>query len=346
MEFTAQQIAAVLNGSVDGDPEARVSNLSKIEEGKPGTMTFLANPAYTHYIYATAATIVVVSREFTPAHPVAATLIRVDDPYGAFATLLEMYDKMKPSRSGISSQAFISPTATVGENAFIGEFVWIGEQVKIGKNARIHPQCYIGDNVTIGDDCILYPGVKIYQDCVIGSQCTLHGGVVIGSDGFGFAPQDDKNYRKVPQVGNVILEDRVEVGSNTTIDRATLGSTIIRRGVKLDNLIQVAHNVEIGENTVIAAQTGISGSTKIGKNCMIGGQVGFVGHLNIGDNARIGARSGVEGHVKPDAVIFGAPAIDASKARRNFIHWRNFDEIVKRLNQVEKEIQQQKKGNE
>jgi UDP-3-O-[3-hydroxymyristoyl] glucosamine N-acyltransferase len=253
---------------------------------------------------------------------------------------------MKTGRTGISPQSFISPTAFVGEHAYIGEFAWIGENVKIGKNARIHPQVYIGDNVTIGDDCLFYPGVKIYQGCVIGHSCTLHGGVVIGSDGFGFAPQDDKNYRKVPQVGNVILEDRVEVGSNTTIDRATLGSTIIRRGVKLDNLIQVAHNVEIGENTVIAAQTGISGSTRIGKNCMIGGQVGFVGHLTIGDNAKIGARSGVEGSVKPGAVIFGAPAIDAPKARRNFIHWRNLDDIVKKIYHLEKELNNHKKDHE
>jgi UDP-3-O-[3-hydroxymyristoyl] glucosamine N-acyltransferase len=346
MEFTAQQIAAFLNGTVEGDPEAKVNNLAKIEEGAPGTMTFLANPAYTHFIYSTGATIVVVRRDFTAAHPVAATLIRVDSPYDAFATLLEMYDQMKTRKTGISAQAFIAKTASIGENAYIGEFAWIGENVKIGKNAQIHPQVYIGENVTIGDDCLLYPGVKIYQGCVIGHSCTLHGGVVIGSDGFGFAPQDDKNYRKVPQVGNVILEDHVEVGSNTTIDRATLGSTIIRRGVKLDNLIQVAHNVEIGENTVIAAQSGISGSTRIGKNCMIGGQVGFVGHLTIGDNAKIGARSGVEGTVKPDAVIFGAPAIDAPKARRNFIHWRNLDDIVKKIYQLEKDFKNQKKDHE
>lgn len=338
MEFTAQQIAAMLNGTVEGDPTVKVGNLAKIEEGKPGTMTFLANPAYTHYIYTTGASVVVVSRDFIPANPITATLIRVDNPYDAFARLLEMYDQMKTRKQGISPTAFISPSAIIGEGAFIAEFVWIGEGVKIGRNAQIHPQVYIGDNVTIGDDCLIYPGVKIYRDCVIGNECTLHGGVVIGSDGFGFAPQDDKNYRKVPQVGNVILEDRVEVGSNTTIDRATLGSTIIRRGVKLDNLIQVAHNVEIGENTVIAAQTGISGSTHIGKNCMIGGQVGFVGHIRIGDNCKIGARSGVEGHVKPDSVIFGAPAIDASKARRSYIHWRNFDEIVKRINEMEKKL--------
>jgi UDP-3-O-[3-hydroxymyristoyl] glucosamine N-acyltransferase len=346
MEFTAQQIAALLKGTLEGDPGVKVSNLAKIEEGTPGTMTFLANPAYTHFIYNTGASVVVVGKDFVPAHPVAATLIRVENPYDSFTTLLEMYDKMKERRTGVSQHAFISPSATIGEGAFISEFAWIGADVKIGKNVQIYPQVYIGDNVTIGDDCLFYPGVKIYHSCVIGNGCTLHGGVVIGSDGFGFAPQDDHNYRKIPQVGNVVLEDRVEVGSNTTIDRATMGSTIVRKGVKLDNLIQVAHNVEIGENTVIAAQTGISGSTRIGKNCMIGGQVGFVGHLTIGDNARIGARSGVEGSVKENAVIFGAPAIDAPKARRNFIHWRNLDEIVKKIYHLEKLIKNQQKDHE
>lgn len=346
MEFTARQIAEMLKGTVEGDADVTVNNLTKIEEGAPGTITFLANPAYTSHIYTSKASIVVVRTDFVPMHPVAATLIRVENPYESFASLLEMYESMKERKTGISPQAVIAPTARIGEGAYIGEFVWIGEQVTIGRNAQIHPQVYIGDNVVIGDGCLLYPGVKIYRDCTIGNQCTLHGGVVIGSDGFGFAPQDDHNYRKIPQVGNVILEDRVEVGSNTTIDRATLGSTIIRKGVKLDNLIQVAHNVEIGENTVIAAQSGISGSTKIGRNCMIGGQVGFVGHITIGDNAKIGARSGVEGHVKENAVIFGAPAIDASKARRNFVHWRNLDDIVKRIFQLEKEFRNQRHENE
>lgn len=341
MEFSAQEIAGLLNGEVDGDPDVRIGNLTKIEEGTPGTLTFLANPAYTPHIYTTGASVVVVRKDFVPAQPVGATLIRVDDPYDAFARLLGMYDQMKKPRTGISGQAMIASTATVGESAYIGEFVWIGEQVKIGKNTQIYPQVYIGDRVTIGENCLIYPGVKIYHGCVIGNDCTLHGGVVIGSDGFGFAPQDDHNFRKVPQVGNVILEDRVEVGSNTTIDRATLGSTLIRRGVKLDNLIQVAHNVEIGENTVIAAQTGISGSTHIGKNCMFGGQVGLVGHINVGDNVRIGAQSGVEGHVKADSVIVGAPAIDASKARRNLIHQRNLDDIVKKIHQLEKMVKSQ-----
>jgi len=335
MEFSAQQIAALLGGTVEGNPEAMVNNLAKIEEGVPGTITFLANPKYTPHIYTTHASIVVVRTDFVATHPVESTLIRVDDPYTSFTKLLEMYDSMKARKRGISSRAAIDPTATVGPDAYIGDFAFIGEQVKIGKNVQIYPQVYIGDRVTIGDDCILFPGVKIYRDCVIGNECTLHGGVVIGADGFGFAPQTDQDFRKVPQVGNVVLEDRVEVGSNTTIDRATMGSTIIRRGVKLDNLIQVAHNVEIGENTVIAAQTGISGSTKIGKNCMFGGQVGIVGHIRIGDHVMIGAQSGVEGQVKDHTMIAGAPAIDASKARRNFIHWRNFDDIVKRINKIE-----------
>jgi len=256
MEFTARQIASLLNGNVEGDPEVRVNNLAKIEEGTPGTMTFLANPSYTPFIYTTGSSIVVVNRDFVPSNPLSATLIRVDNPYDSFAKLLELYDKMKEGKTGISKQAFISPSATIGEGAFISEFAWIGENVKIGRNAQIHPQVYIGDNVTIGDDCLFYPGVKVYHDCVIGSRCTLHGGVVVGSDGFGFVPQDDENYRKIPQLGNVVLEDNVEVGSNTTIDRATLGSTIIRNGVKLDNLIQIGHNVRVGAHTAIAGCTG------------------------------------------------------------------------------------------
>lgn len=345
MEFSARQIAALLGGTIEGDPDITVNNLSKIEEGTPGTLSFLANPAYTPYIYTTKASIIIVNNDFVPAHPVSGTLIRVENAYNAFARLLEMYQQMMTKKTGISPQAFISPGAVIGENAYIGEFTYIGEQVTIGRNVRIHPQCYIGNSVTIGDDTELYPGVKIYHNCIIGSYCTVHGGVVIGSDGFGFAPQSDNNYQKVPQIGNVILEDHVEVGSNTTIDRATLGSTIIRKGVKLDNLIQVAHNVEIGENTVIAAQTGISGSTKIGRNCMFGGQVGLVGHLHIADNVKIGARSGVEGHIKQEgAIVLGAPAMDITKARRSFIHWRNFDEIVKRIDKLEKLWKQNKES--
>lgn len=343
MEFSAQQIAGFLDGVVEGDPETRVSNLSKIEEGKAGTMTFLANPKYIPFIYTTRASIVVVSKEFSPAQKVEATLIRVDDPYKSFAKLLEMFSSMTTGRKEISSQAFIAVSAKTGKDISVGAFSYIGENAVLGDNVTLYPQVYIGDNVKIGNNCIFYPGVKIYRDCLIGSDCILHAGVVIGSDGFGFVPQTDTNYQKIPQIGNVILEDNVEIGSNTTVDRATLGSTIIRRGVKLDNLIQVAHNVEIGENTVIAAQVGISGSAKIGKNCMIAGQVGIVGHITIADNVKIGAQSGIPASVTEEgAIILGSPAIDARKARRNYFHLSNFDDIVRRINHIEKMLKEHK----
>jgi UDP-3-O-[3-hydroxymyristoyl] glucosamine N-acyltransferase len=341
MEYNARQIAELLNGTIEGDPEVKVTTLSKIEEGTPGTLTFLANPAYTSYIYQTGASLAIVNKDFKPEKPLplSLTLIRVEDAYRAFAKVLELHASMTAKRSGVSSLCFVSPKAKKGEDLYIGEFAYIGDGVEIGDRVQIYPQVYIGDNVKIGNDTILYPGVRIYHDCLIGNNCTIHGGAVIGSDGFGFAPQDDKNYQKVPQVGNVILEDHVEVGANTTIDRATIGSTIIRRGVKLDNLIMVAHNVEIGENTVMAAQTGLSGSVKFGKNCMVGGQVGLVGHIEVADNVKIGARSGVENSLLDEgAIVFGAPAIAASKARRNYVHWRNLDEIVKKLSALEKQL--------
>ena len=339
MEFTAAQIAGFLKGTVEGNPDVRVSNLSKIDDGKPGTLTFLANPKYTPYIYTTQASVIVVNEDFVALQPVQGTLIRVADAYSSFATLLEMFDQSKNVNPGISGNAAIASSAIMGENVSVGDFSVIGKDVVIGKNVVIHPQVFIGNNVTIGDQSMLYPGVKIYHDCMIGKNCTLHSGVVIGSDGFGFAPVADNNYQKIPQLGNVILEDNVEIGSNTTIDRATLGSTIIRRGVKLDNLIQVGHNAEIGENTVIAAQSGISGSTKIGKNCMIGGQVGIVGHITIADDVKIGAGSGIEASItQAGAMMLGAPAIEISKARRNFIHWRNFDEIVRKIYSIEKQL--------
>jgi len=339
MEFDARQIAAFLNGTIEGDPDVRVSNLSKIEEGKPGTMTFLANMKYASFIYTTGASVVVVNQDFVPLHPITATLIRVENAYTAFAMLLEKYSQIQTGGKGISKLAYLSETAKSGENCSVGEFSYIGEEVILGDNVTIHPQVFIGNKVTIAENTMLYPGVKIYRECKIGRNCTLHSGVIIGSDGFGYAPQADNNYQKIPQIGNVILEDNVEVGSNTTIDRATLGSTIIRQGVKLDNLIQVAHNVEIGENTVIAAQTGISGSTRIGKNCLIGGQVGIVGHLTIADNVKIGAQSGVEGNITTEgAIVLGSPAIEVMRARKSYIHWRNLDDIVRRLNHLEKEF--------
>ena len=306
-------------------------------------MTFLANSKYTQFIYTTQASIVVVSNDFTPSQPIAATLIRVEDPYQSFAKLLEMFNSMTASKKEVSSQAFIASSARTGKDLSIGAFSFIGENVLLGDNVSVFPQVYIGDNVKIGNNCTFYPGVKIYHDCIIGNDCTLHSGVIIGSDGFGFAPSNNNNYQKIPQVGNVILEDHVEIGSNTTVDRATLGSTFIRKGVKLDNLIQVAHNVEIGENTVIAAQTGISGSTKIGRNCMIAGQVGIIGHITIADNVKIGAQSGIGGSITQDgAIVLGSPAIDVKKTRRNYIHLSNLDEIVKRINHLEKVLKDNK----
>ena len=337
MEFTAQQIAEALDGTVEGNSEVTISRLAKIEDGLPGSMTFLANPVYTQFIYTTKASVVVVNNDFVPSQPLEPTLVRVENAYAAFARLQEIFNNMGPAKTGISPLAFISKDVRIGEQVFIGEFVYIGEHAVIGDNARIYPQSYIGDNVKIGDGTTLYPGVKVYHDCVVGNECKIHGGVVIGADGFGFVPQADQGYRKVIQSGNVIIEDDVEIGSNTTIDRATLGSTIIRKGVKLDNLIQVAHNVEIGENTVIAAQVGISGSTKIGKNCMIAGQVGIVGHLNIADNVKIGGQSGIEHSITDEgATYLGSPAVEGSKARRNIIHLRNLDEIVKKIHLLEK----------
>jgi UDP-3-O-[3-hydroxymyristoyl] glucosamine N-acyltransferase len=343
MKFTAKQIAEVIQGQVDGNPDVLISKLSKIEEGEPGTLSFLANPKYTQYIYTTLASIVIVNRTFIPDQPLNCTLIRVEDAYSAFAKLLEVYNQIKSDMKGISSLAHISESASVGENAYIGEFTYIGSNVKVGKNVKIYPQVYIGDNVEIGDGTTIYAHVTIYSDNLVGCNCTLHSGVIIGGDGFGFAPQDDKNYKKVAQIGNVILEDEVEIGSNTTIDRATLGSTIIRRGVKLDNLIQVAHNVEIGENTVIAAQTGISGSTKIGRNCMIAGQVGIIGHLNIGNDVKIGAQSGISTNLKDGTIVLGSPAFEIGRYRKSYVMFRNLPDIVSRLDALEKLVRNTKK---
>lgn len=339
MEFTALQIAEALQGKVEGNPDVRISNLSKIEEGEPGTMTFLANPHYTPYIYTTRASVVVVNHDFVPAQPVDATLIRVENAYQAFAKLLEMFNAMQIKKKGISSQAFIHPSAKIGKEVYIGEFAYVGENSVVGDNAMIHPQVFIGDEVQVGAETVLHAGVKIYHHCVIGRQCTVHAGVVIGADGFGFAPVGEEGYKKVIQSGNVVIGDQVEIGANTTIDRATLGSTRIHNGVKLDNLIQVAHNVEIGENTVIAAQSGIAGSSKIGRNCMIAGQVGIVGHLTIADNVKIGAQSGIEHDIPEDGALYlGSPALEASRARKNMVHMRRLDDIVKRINQLEKQI--------
>ena len=340
MEFKAKQIAEILKGEVEGNSEVVVDKLAKIEEGEKGSISFLANPKYTHFIYESKASIIIVNKDFKAEKEIDATLIRVEDAYAAFAQLLEAYNQIQLNKSGISSRAAIAESSKYGEDCYIGDFVIIEENVRIGKNVKIYPQTFIGNNVSIGDNTTIFPGVKIYSDNIIGNGCTLHAGVIIGSDGFGFAPQSDNNYKKIAQIGNVIIEDYVEIGSNTTIDRATLGSTIIRKGVKLDNLIQIAHNVEIGENTVIASQTGVSGSTKIGKNCMIGGQVGIIGHITIADEVKIAAQSGIGGNIKKvGAIVQGSPAYDISTYRKSYVHFRNLPKIIERLNELERKTE-------
>ncbi|MBI1316625.1 UDP-3-O-(3-hydroxymyristoyl)glucosamine N-acyltransferase [bacterium] len=329
MQFTAAQLAEFLDGIVFGDEGVQVDHLCKIEEGGPRGLSFLANPQYTPYIYRTQASVVIVSKDFQPDQPISATLIAVDDPYQSFARLLEHYDQTRPNRTGIEQPVSIDPSASIGEDAYIGAFAYIGRNVQIGRNARIHPQVFIGDNVRIGDEVQIYPGVRIYHDTVIGNHVTLHAGVVLGGDGFGFAPNQTDSYNKVAQIGNVVVEDGVEIGANSTIDRATLGSTILRKGVKLDNLIQIAHNVEIGENTVMAAQSGVAGSTKIGANCMIGGQVGIVGHITIGNRVRIAAQSGVGQSLPDGAVVQGSPAFDFKAYQRAYVYFRKLPQWMR-----------------
>jgi len=338
MKFTALQIAEILNGTVDGDPETEVDRLAKIEEGTEGSLTFLSNPKYTSYIYSTNASIAIVSDEFSIDQEIHTTLIRVKDPYKAFSTLLEYYNQVKLNKTGVEQPNFIAASSTYGENIYLGAFTYIGENVKIGDDVKIFPNTYIGDNVTIGDNTVIFPGVKIYSETVIGKSCVIHAGVVVGADGFGFSPGENGEYQKVPQIGNVIVEDNVDIGAGTTIDRATLGSTIIRSGVKLDNQIQIAHNVEIGNNTAIAAQTGIAGSTKIGKNCLIGGQVGLAGHLTIGDRVKIQAQSGIGRNIADDEVIQGSPAFGYGDFNKSYVHFKNLPKIVNRLNKIEKKI--------
>ncbi len=336
MKFTAAQIAGILEGEVVGNPNAEVFKLSKIEEGTEGSLTFLANPKYVNYIYSTNATITIVNSTFEPESELKTTLIKVEDAYQSFSKLLEYYNQVKLMKSGIEQPSVISENVTYGENLYLGSFCYIGKNVVIGKNVKIYPNSFIGDNVTIGDDCIFFAGVRIYSESVIGKNCVIHSGTIIGSDGFGFAPQEDGTYNKVPQIGNVILEDNVEVGSCTTIDRATLGSTIIRKGVKLDNQIQIAHNVEIGENTVIAAQTGVAGSTKIGKNCMIGGQVGIAGHLTIGNNVRVQAQSGIGRNIPDGETLQGSPSFNYSDWNKSYVHFRNLPKIVAEIEELKK----------
>jgi UDP-3-O-[3-hydroxymyristoyl] glucosamine N-acyltransferase len=336
MFFSADQIAILINGKVEGDPKAKVESFGKIEEAGDGQLTFFANPKYEDYLYSTKASIIIINDSYELKQPINASLVRVDDAYTAFATLLSRYQEiMTQQLSGIQQPSYISKTASYGEKVFIGAFVYLGENVKVGSNTKIFPNVYIGDNVIIGDNSIIHPGVKIYHDCIVSSNVTIHAGTVIGGDGFGFAPQPDGSFKKVPQIGNVIIEDNVEIGANATIDRATIGSTIIKSGSKLDNLIQVAHNVEIGTNTVIAAQAGISGSTKIGNNVMIGGQAGIVGHIQIGDGAKINAQSGVSKSIEAGKAVTGSPAYDYTAALRSQAISRKLPELEKRVKELE-----------
>ncbi|WP_027878967.1 UDP-3-O-(3-hydroxymyristoyl)glucosamine N-acyltransferase [Mesoflavibacter zeaxanthinifaciens] len=336
MKFTAEQIAGILEGVVEGNPQVEVSKLSKIEEGEEGALTFLANPKYTHYIYSTKASIAIVNNTFIPEQDISCTLIKVDDAYKAFSKLLEYYNQVKLNKSGIEQPSYISDNVKQGDNIYIGAFTYIGNNVTLGNNVKIFPSSYIGDNVTIGDDTVVFSGAKVYSESIIGKNCVINSGAIIGADGFGFAPDENGEYSKVPQIGNVILEDFVDIGAATTIDRATLGSTIIRRGVKLDNQIQIAHNVEIGKNTVIAAQTGVAGSTKIGENCQIGGQVGIVGHITIGNNVKIQAQSGIGRNVKDNEVLQGSPALSYGDFNKSYVYFKNLPKIVKTVNDLEK----------
>jgi UDP-3-O-[3-hydroxymyristoyl] glucosamine N-acyltransferase len=342
VKFTAEQIATLLQGDIVGNPQEEVFKLAKIEEGTKGSLTFLANPKYTSFIYKTQASVTIVNKDFTPDNPITTTLIKVDDAYKAFSKLLEYYNQVKNNKIGIEKPIFVSETASYQKDVYLGAFCYLGENVKLGKNVKIYPNVYVGDNVVIGDNVMIFSGAKIYSECIIGNNCVIHSGAIVGADGFGFTPNQEGVYSKVPQTGNVILEDNVDIGAGTTIDRATLGSTIIRKGVKLDNQIQIAHNVEIGENTVIAAQTGIAGSTKIGKNCMIGGQVGIVGHLTIGDNVRIQAQSGIGRNVKDNETLQGSPALNYGDYNKSYVHFKNLPKIVNRLNELEKNYKNDK----
>ncbi|QBQ42592.1 UDP-3-O-(3-hydroxymyristoyl)glucosamine N-acyltransferase [Sphingobacterium psychroaquaticum] len=336
MQFTANQIATLLGGTVEGSPEVVVSQLAKIEEGTEGCLSFLANPKYEHFLYDTGASIVIVNEDLQLAKPVRATLIRVKDAYSAFSELLKIYHQLRNEKIGREEPSFVHESAQLGEGIYLGAFSYIGKDVKIGNNVKIYPQVFVGDNVTIGDDCVLFPGVKVYYDTKIGDRVVIHGGVVLGSDGFGFAPQKDGSYNKVPQIGNVILESDVEIGANTVIDRATMGSTVIRQGVKLDNLIQIAHNVEIGKNTVAAAQTGISGSTKVGENVILGGQVGLVGHIQIASGSQIQAQSGVNRSIVEENKKWGGtPSLPYSSNLRSHVFYAKLPSIEKRISELE-----------
>ena len=336
MKFTAQQIAGILEGDIVGNPEVEVSKLSKIEEGFEGSLTFLANPKYKSYIYNTQASITIVNKTFVPENKIKTTLIKVDDAYLAFSKILEYYNAVKLNKVGIENPSFISESSSLGNDVYVGAFSYIADNVVIGDNVKIFPNAYVGENAVLGDNTVVFSGAKIYFETIIGKNCVINSGAIIGADGFGFAPNEEGGYNKIPQTGNVIIEDYVDIGAATTIDRATLGSTIIRTGVKLDNQIQIAHNVEIGKNTVIAAQTGVAGSTKIGEHCQIGGQVGIAGHIIIGNNVRIQAQSGIGRNVKDNEMLQGSPAIKLSDYNKAYVHFKNLPSIVKNINDLEK----------
>lgn len=342
MEFTAKAVAEFLKGEILGDPDIKVNNVSKIEEGLPGTLSFLANPKYEEFVYTSEASVIIVNRDFKPAKQTKATLIKVEDAYQAIAALLQLQESMKPEKIGVHGQSWVEESVKFGKDLYIGAFAYIGENAILGNKVKIYPQVFIGDNVEVGDGTIIYPGAKVYHGCKIGKNCIVHSGVVVGSDGFGFAPSSERDYKKIPQIGNVILEDNVEIGSNTTIDRATMGSTIIKKGVKLDNLIQIAHNVVVGENTVIAAQTGISGSTKIGKKCMFGGQVGIIGHIEIADNVKVGAQAGISKDTPEGSILWGSPAFSLSDYRRSYVYFKKLPSITSRIDALEKQIKELK----
>ncbi|ALI98239.1 UDP-3-O-(3-hydroxymyristoyl)glucosamine N-acyltransferase [Rufibacter tibetensis] len=340
MEFTVQQIADLLQGQVEGDGNAKVNRLAKIEEGTSGALSFLSNAKYEHYLYTTGATAVIVSKTLGIKQPISANLIRVEDPYSSFSTLLEVYQQaVAAARQGVEEPCFIGENSTIGNRHYRGAFSYIGKNCKIGSGVHIYPQVYIGDNVTIGDNTVLFAGAKVYADCVIGNSCTIHAGAVIGSDGFGFAPQKDGSYKAIPQTGNVVLEDNVRIGANTTVDCATMGSTIIRTGTKIDNLVQVAHNVEIGRHTVIAAQTAFAGSSKVGNYCTIAGQVGVVGHVSIADKTIVGAKSGISKNIKEEGTfVQGAPAFDYKQNLRAMAVFRKLPELQKQVDELREKL--------
>lgn len=343
MEFTAQAIAGFLGGTVEGDPEAKIRTVAKIEEGFPGALSFLANPKYTPYIYATQSSVVLVNNDFVAEQPVKATLVRVKNSYEAFATLLDLYAQAKQPQSETEQPSFVHPSVILPDDIYIGAFSYIAKGVKLGKNVKIYPQVYVGEGVSIGDNSIVYPGAKVYQECVIGNSCIVHAGAVIGADGFGFASQQDTNYKKIPQIGNVIIEDYVEIGANATVDRATMGSTILRKGVKIDDHVHIAHNVEIGENTVVAAQSGIAGSSKVGKNCMFGGQTGIGPHIRIADGVKVGAQAGISSDIRrPDSILLGSPANDVGKERRSMAIYKNLPDLLAKVNDLEKTVDELK----